>query len=94
MQWIANPQNRRFESYSVLQKRIMYIVKWKNKNGGLDEREFDNLGPAMEWAKTIAVFVTITGGEHSIVGMFGADSVKDGVLPDGHEYTWKKRRQQ
>jgi hypothetical protein len=29
-----------------------------------------------------------------IVGMFGADEVKDGKLPDGHAYTWMKRRKQ
>jgi hypothetical protein len=27
-----------------------------------------------------------------IVGTFGADSVKDGVLPSGEKYTWYKRR--
>ena len=46
----------------------------------------------MEWAKTIAEFVTITGGGYEIVGKFGSDSIINGVLPDGNEYTWKKRR--
>jgi hypothetical protein len=71
---------------------LMYKVKWKDIAGVCYEREFDNLGPALEWAKSIAVFVTITGGAHDIVGVFGADAVKDGVLPDGHQYTWMKRR--
>jgi hypothetical protein len=26
------------------------------------------------------------------VGVFGVDSVKDGKLPNGDEYLWKKRR--
>ena len=75
-------------------KRKIPIVyaKWKDENGEFVEREFDNLDPAMEWAKAIAKFVTITGGEHEIVGVFGSDTIEDGVLPDGHEYTWKKRR--
>ena len=74
------------------QKEDMYIVKWKNKNGELFEREFDNLSPAMEWAKAISEFVTIAGGGYEIVGKFGSDCIIDGLLPDGHEYTWKKRR--
>ena len=65
----------------------MYKVVWKD-----GEREFDNLTPALEWAKTLAEFVTITGGEFEIVGKFGVDSIKDGVCPDGVEYSWKKRR--
>ena len=65
----------------------MYKVVWKN-----GEREFDNLIPAMEWAKTINEFVTITGGEFEIVGKFGVDAVENGLCPDGVEYNWKKRR--
>ena len=65
----------------------MYKVVWKD-----GERDFDNLAPAMDWAKTLAEFVTIKGGEFEIVGKFGVDSIKDGVCPDGVEYSWKKRR--
>ena len=65
----------------------MYKVVWKD-----GEREFDNLVPAMEWAKTINEFVTIKGGEFEIVGKFGVDSVVDQLCPDGVEYSWKKRR--
>lgn len=70
----------------------MYKVQWKDTHGKYFEREFDNLTPAMEWAKTLALFVTITGGEFEIVGKFGVDSIEDGVCPDGIDYTWKKRR--
>jgi hypothetical protein len=70
----------------------MYKVLWKIGDDQF-EREFDNLGPAMDWAKTIAVFVTITGNGMEIVGKFGVDSVEDGLCPDGVEYNWKKRRQ-
>ena len=30
------------------------------------------------------------GGEFEIVGMFGVDSIKDGVCPDGVKYDWNK----
>jgi hypothetical protein len=35
-------------------------------------------------------FVTIKGPDFEIVGMFGVDSVKDGVCPDGVKYDWNK----
>jgi len=72
----------------------MYKVIWKDINKDVYERDFDNLGPAMDWAKTLAVFVTIKSNEYEIVGMFGADSIVDGKCPDGVDYTWMKRRKQ
>lgn len=71
----------------------MYRVIWKY-NGEEFERNFDNLAPAMEWAKTLAIFCTITGGEFDIVGKFGVDSIEDGLCPDGVKYDWMKRRTQ
>lgn len=58
------------------------------------EAEFANLDLAMAHAKDLNVCVTIIGGGMEIVGMFGADSIKDGKCPDGHDYTWMKRRNQ
>jgi hypothetical protein len=72
----------------------MYKVIWKDVAGVGYERDFDNLSPAMDWAKTLAVFVTIKTNESEIVGKFGADEIKDGVCPDGTAYTWMKRRKQ
>ena len=51
-----------------------------------------DLASAMEAAKYIDEFVTISGDGMEIVGRFGADSVENGVCPDGVEYTWRKRR--
>ena len=56
------------------------------------ETEFPSLDLAMKFAKELNVFVTIKSKDTEIVGMFGADSVKDGKCPDGIDYTWKKRR--
>lgn len=77
---------------SGLLKEFMYKVIWKDKEGKYYEREFDNLAPAMDWAKTLALFVTIKGNDMEIVGKFGVDAIVDGVCPDGVEYSWKKRR--
>ena len=54
------------------------------------ETEFPSLDMAMAYAKTLHAFVSITGSEFEIVGMFGVDSVKDGVCPDGVAYDWNK----
>ena len=56
------------------------------------EEVFADLGLAMEWAKTVPHFVTISGGGYDIVGRFGVDAVIAGVLPNGVDYTWRKRR--
>ena len=63
----------------------MYTVTCKDTAS-----EFDTLDLAMAHAKTLAVFVTIKGSEFEIVGMFGVDSVKNGLCPDGVAYDWNK----
>lgn len=55
-----------------------------------EEKEFANLELAMAFAKELNVFVTIQGGEFEVCGMFGVDSVKDGLCPDGVAYDWNK----
>lgn len=52
------------------------------------------LDEAMHVAKVMNEYVTITGNGMEIVGIFGADSIKDGKCPDGIDYTWMKRRSQ
>lgn len=54
------------------------------------EIEFDSLDMAMAYAKLTNKFVTIKGDGFEIVGMFGVDSIKDGVCPDGVAYDWNK----
>ena len=46
----------------------IYKVRYTDAHGNMFEREFDNLTPAMEWAKTLSEFVTITGGGYDIDG--------------------------
>jgi len=63
----------------------MYKVKGK-------EETFKvlTLTEAMNVAKSMNEFVTITGPEFEIVGIFGVDAVKDGKCPDGVAYDWNK----
>jgi hypothetical protein len=48
------------------------------------------LSEAMNVAKTMNEFVTITGPDFEVCGIFGVDSVKDGRCPDGVAYDWNK----
>lgn len=64
---------------------LMYKVTGKNV-----EYEVTSLNDAMFLAKKMNEFVTITGPDFEIVGMFGVDSVVDGKCPDGVAYDWNK----
>ena len=70
----------------------MYKVNWKDKAGVSFEEEVASLDDAMAFAKSLGILVTINGGGMEIVGLFGADSIKEGMCPDGVPYTWMKRR--
>ena len=56
----------------------------------INENEFADLVSAMAHAKMLNKFVTITGPDFEVCGMFGVDSVRDGVCPDGIKYDWNK----
>jgi hypothetical protein len=76
--------------YNIRMKTEKIRVIWKDTSGVASEKEFDSLTPAMDWAKTLAVFVTIKSNAYEIVGKFGVDTVKDGKCPDGVAYDWNK----
>lgn len=44
----------------------------------------------MQAAKLVDEFVTIKGADFEVCGIFGVDSVKDGLCPDGVVYDWNK----
>lgn len=64
-------------------------LKFKVTYGDITET-FDTLDLAMNYAKTLDKFVTISGDSFEVVGRFGVDSVKDGKCPDGVAYDWNK----
>ena len=52
-----------------------------------------SLSDAIEYNKTVNRPGTLIIGEGiEIVGSMGVDSIKDGLCPDGVEYSWRKRR--
>jgi hypothetical protein len=71
----------------------MYNVEY-NVSGVACEQKCNDLAAAMDFAKEVNCLVTIKGNGMEIIGKFGADSIQDGKCPDGHDYTWMKRRSQ
>lgn len=65
----------------------MWLVK--DVDGHVRGKSLD-LSIAMEMAKLVDEFVTITDGTTEIVGHFGVDSVVNGKTPDGVTYDWNK----
>jgi hypothetical protein len=48
------------------------------------------LAEAMNVAKSMNEFVRIVGQDFEVCGIFGVDTVKDGLCPDGVAYDWNK----
>lgn len=65
------------------------MYKIIDKEGYLRGKASD-LNIAMEMAKYVDEFVTISGPDFEVCGIFGVDSIKDGVCPDGIAYDWNK----
>jgi hypothetical protein len=59
-------------------------------NTGFVRGAFNSLDTAMQAAKLIDEFVTIKGADFEVCGIFGVDSVKNGLCPDGVVYDWNK----
>ena len=57
---------------------------------GLTLNECSTLDESMAFAKTVGMFVTIKGQDFEVCGVFGVDTVKNGVCPDGVKYDWNK----
>jgi len=65
----------------------MYKIISKN---GLPLNSCPTLDDAMAFAKTVGMFVTIKGIDFEVCGIFGVDTVKNGLCPDGVAYDWNK----
>ena len=74
----------------------MYRIYWTdlhNKPQGIYTSTLTGaLHIAEDLRKAGYTFVTMVSEDPNSVGKPGVDSVKDGVLPDGSEYNWRKRR--
>ena len=59
-------------------------------NNKLPLNSYLTLDEAMIFSKTVGSFVTIKGPDFEVCGIFGVDSIKDGLCPDGVKYDWNK----
>ena len=65
----------------------MYKVISKS---GLPLNSCVSLDEALSFARIVGMFVTIRGPDFEVCGVFGVDTVRDGVCPDGVDYDWNK----
>ena len=71
----------------------MFEVNYKDINGNECCEEFETLTLAIDRSILLNKFVTISFDGNQLVGKFGVDSIEQGCLPNGDNYSWKKRRQ-
>lgn len=74
----------------------MHKIYWTDKTGAEFSLFRTDLGEALNVAKDArdsgGTFVCIATENPNMVGKAGVTEIKDGVLPDGTNYDWKKRR--
>jgi hypothetical protein len=75
----------------------MYKVYWTCPNGQACSQDYIDMVEALTLTNHLrnvgrASYVTMVGENPNQVGKMGVDSVEDGKLPNGEEYTWKMRR--
>lgn len=71
----------------------IFQVRWKDKFGFERVHNCLTLADAIDYNRNLnKPGTTIVGNGMEIVGTMGVDSIKDGLCPDGVEYSWRKRR--
>lgn len=74
----------------------MYKVYWTDTNGAACSEDYAEMVEALTEANRLRTqgraYVAMVGENANQVGAMGVDSVENGQLPNGENYTWKKRR--
>lgn len=74
----------------------MFKVYWTDRDGVSTGEVFDDMIVALNLTQRLRNegfrFISMVTENVDQVGRMGVDAVIDGKLPDGSEYTWKKRR--
>lgn len=80
---------------------IHYIIYYTEDDVPKSSSEFELL-PALARCEQLRAqrrdgakitHVTMVSEDSNMVGQHGVDTIVDGKTPDGHPYTWKKRRE-
>jgi len=74
----------------------MYKVYWTAEDGQARSEDYVRMTEALTRAnhmRTVGMaYVAMVSENPNQVGKMGVNSVEDGKLPNGEDYTWKKRR--
>ncbi len=74
----------------------IFKVYWTNHSGESCGEVFEDMALALKHTQQLrndgCRFVSMVSESTNQVGKMGVDAVVDGKLPDGNDYTWKKRR--
>jgi hypothetical protein len=74
----------------------MYKIYWTSPGGEVMSLFKTDLSEALDYSRYAresgGTFVCMVSKNPNQVGKSGVDAVVDGKLPDGHDYTWMKRR--
>lgn len=74
----------------------VYKVYWTDQHGQNCAQEFTDMVLALNMSQALRQgtnrFIVMSSENTDMVGSMGVSAVVDGKLPNGEDYTWKKRR--
>lgn len=74
----------------------MFKVYWTDTNSQPQSEDFVIMTEALSLAESLRrkgyKFVTMASENPDSIGRAGVDEIRNGVLPDGNTYEWRKRR--
>ena len=91
--------SRKFDSCRGLhfkKKKILYKIYWTAEDGQARSKDLVEMVDALTEANRMRMlgmsYVSMVGENPNQVGKMGVDSVENGKLPSGEDYTWRMRR--
>lgn len=74
----------------------MFRVYWTDEDGRAQALYVQGLTKVLKITEDLRragnTFVTMVSADPNQVGKPGVDEITEGILPDGAEYSWRKRR--
>lgn len=74
----------------------MYKIYWTESNGQAQSQDYVDMVEALTETNRLRTlgrsYVVMVGENPHQVGKMGVDSVENGKLPSGEQYTWRMRR--
>lgn len=74
----------------------MFRVYWTDEAGKAQALYVQGLNKVLKITEDLRkagnTFVTMVSEDPNQVGKPGVDEITEGILPDGEEYSWRKRR--